>query len=57
MSSDVHTIPLKQHEIIVDHKENKVDFYKKSLELVVELKLASKNRYIWDPQNLVERFK
>lgn len=42
----MHTIPLKQHEIMVDHRENKVNFYKKSLELVLELKLASKNQYI-----------
>ncbi|KAK4514672.1 uncharacterized protein ATC70_002273 [Mucor velutinosus] len=46
ISSDLHTIPLKQHQVIVDHEENKVDFYKKSLELVIELKLASKSQYI-----------
>ncbi|KAI8647324.1 pre-RNA processing PIH1/Nop17-domain-containing protein, partial [Parasitella parasitica] len=46
ISNSLHTIPLKQHEIKVDHEENKVNFYQKSLELVLELKLASKNRYI-----------
>ncbi|CEP09268.1 hypothetical protein [Parasitella parasitica] len=46
IADSLHTIPLKQHEIKVDHKQNKVDFYQKSRELVLELKIASKNQYI-----------